>query len=179
MNIAVSSYSTDLRLDIDGIIEFPAIGGGDFFPEAVPIAQELEELPSAEEAVLLAASATGRRVASAPELIAPFYREGNPFGSRWRITLDGPVRLRAASGEVIESTQIFIRRLRPINGQSAQVWSAPLAQPDGVDVVYVPQARVGENYNDYLARREAETRTIRVSRLPDMPISFVAGGITP
>lgn len=178
LHIAVSAYSTDLRLDASGVIEFPPVSGGDFFPEAVPISGLSEELPSAEAAVVLSAALTGRRVAAAPELIAPFYINESPYGSRWRITLDRPVRLRATSGESIETSEIFIRRTRLAQPVS-QLWGPTPVQPESVDVVYIPQSRVGEDYNAYLARRAAETRTLHVRRLPNMPISFLAGGILP
>jgi hypothetical protein len=179
MNVAVSAYSTDLEIASNGEIDFPPIGGNDFVPEAIPIGQIANELPSAEAAVVLAATATGRRVAAVPELIAPFYRNDSPLEARWHLRLDSPARIRTATGSTIESADVYVSRIRTTNRPGSRLWNADAIQPTEVEVVFVPQARVGENWDDYVKRQQAEMRTLHAARKLEMPINFTAGVIAP
>lgn len=179
INIAVSAYATELSIDERGAIVFPAIGGGDFFPEGIPVARRADELPSAEVAVVLAATLTGRRVAAIPDLVAPFFRDDSPLGARWHLRLDRPVRFRSSAGLFIETSELFMSRIRSTNGLGSQIWTADAIQPADVEVTFLPQIRVGENINDYLVRQAAEIRTLRVQRRINVPVRFAASGITP
>jgi len=178
MDVAVAAYSTDLGLNSDGSVDFPPIGGNDFFSEAIPIGRFTDELPSAEAAVVFAATSTGRRVAAVPELVATFYRYDDPLESRWHLRLDGPAHIQSAAGTVVESSDIYISRIRTTNRPGSRVWSADPVQPPEVDVVFFPTLRVGENFNDYLIRQQAGLRTLHPQRLPNMPISFTGGSPT-
>ena len=177
MNIAVSAYSTDLSIDPDGDINFPAIGGGDFLPDGIPINGTGNELPTAEAAVVLAARLTGRRIAGVPKLILPFYQDGNALGARWRLVLDRPARGRTADGRIVETSELYISRVRATDKPASRTWVAESVQPADVAVTFVPQARVGEQLADLLARRQAETRVLRAIRRVDVPISFAASVI--
>lgn len=180
MNIAVSAYSTDLGIAEDGGVDFPAIGGNDFVPEGIPVGQEANELPSPEAAVVLAASLSGRRVAAVPELIAPFFRNGSPFGARWRMRLDGPARIRGASGQSMESSEVFISRVRATTrSQATRSWTADPAQPADVEVTFVPQLIVGEHMDAFLQRQKEGTRIMSAVRRVGVPISFSPATITP
>jgi len=178
MNVAVAAYSTDLELNKDGSIDFPAIGGNDFFAEAIPIGHIADELPSAESAVVLAATSTGRRVSGVPELVAPFYRSDDPLESRWHLRLESPVRVRTSIGTFVESSDVYVSRVRETNRPGSISWSADAVQPASADVLFVPTLRVGENWSDYLTRRRAGTRTLHAARRVDMPIKFTAAVIT-
>jgi hypothetical protein len=179
LNIAVAAYSTDLSIDSSGEIVFPAIGGDDFLPEGIPAAHVADELPSPEAPVVLAANLTGRLVAAVPELIAPFFQDDSPLGSRWRIRLDGAVRLRTITGETVETSEIYISRNQATSVPGSRIWAVNPVQPADVSVIFVPQAHVGENIDDYLKRQAAETRTLLVARRVAVPISFRAAAIAP
>lgn len=175
VNVAVAAYSTELGITSGGAVDFPAIGGGDFGFEGIPKQALVDELPTAEAAVVLAARITGRLVAAAPELITPFFKDDSPFGSRWRIRLDGKARLKNSAGEFMEASELFIGRVRTTKAvPSSRAWTADGRQPSDVEVTFIPQARVGENIKDYTLRQQLETRVIRVPRLPGTPISFSA-----
>ena len=179
VKIVVSAYSTELTIDARGAVVFPPIGGDDFSPEGVPSARIADELPSAEAAVVLAAKLTGRRVAAVPELISPFYRDGDPFGARWRIRLDGPAHVRAATGQVIETSEVYISHVHDTDKPGSRTWASEPVQPAYVDVTYWPLAQVGENYDAYVQRRDAGTHLIHAVRRADMPVTFTAGIIAP
>jgi hypothetical protein len=177
MDVAVAAYSTDLGINADGSVNYPPIGGNDFFAEAIPIGGFADELPSAEAAIVFAARSTGRRVAAVPELVATFYRYDDPLEARWHLRLDGPARMQSAAGTVVESNDVYISRIRTTNRPGSRVWSADSVQPSQVDVVFFPTLRVGELFDEYLIRRQAGTRTLHPQRLPNMPISFTAGAL--
>jgi len=176
MNVVVSAYSTDLSIDPDGDINFPPIGGNNFFPEGIPINEASNGLPTAEAAVVLAAALTRRRIAGVPKLIAPFFRDDNPLGARWSLILDRPARLRTAEGRIVETSEVYISRVRDTRKPGSRTWAAESPQPTDVEVIFVPQGRVGEHMNDYLARQKAETHVMRAVRRADVPISFIAAG---
>lgn len=177
MNIAVSAYATDLGMRADGGVNFPSIGGGNFLPEAIPIGQSDDDLPSAEAAVLLAARLTGRRVVAVPELIAPYFREDSPVGARWRIRLDGLPRLRGTNGETLETSEVYLSRIRPTNGPASRFWTADPVQPGDAEVTFFPLPRVGENFEAYLVRQKEGTNIVRVRRRNGVPFKFTAASI--
>ncbi|HYW07378.1 MAG TPA: hypothetical protein VE913_10500 [Longimicrobium sp.] len=94
--LAVSAYSTDLRIDSDGTVLEPMLGGSYFFSAAVapnPRDPRFHYDPvSSEEAVKRASELTGARVAEMPTLVL---RHGyHPAMAQWRVKLDRPVRVR-------------------------------------------------------------------------------------
>lgn len=175
LNVAVSAYSTELSITPAGRVEFPAIGGGDFFAQGIPALRSHDDLPSAEAAAVLAATVSNRRVAMVPTLILPFFRDGAPTDARWRLLLDGLVRMRTATGGVLETRELYVSRIREGNG--SRFWVADATQPDFKEVVFVPLTFVGEKFDDYLKREIAEMRTLHAIRLPDVPIAFTAATI--
>lgn len=179
MIIAVSAYATDLGIRADGGVDFPAVGGGDFTSEGIPIGQPGDVLPSVEAAVVLAASLTGRRVVAVPELIVPFFRDDTPLGARWRIRLDGLARIRGSSGQTIESSEVYVSRIRTTRRPGARSWTAASVQPDGAEVTFMPQGRVGEHIDALLKRTREGTRIMHAIRRAGVPISFAAVSITP
>ena len=175
LNIAVSAYSTDLGIRPDGGVEFPAIGGGDFLAQGIPALREKDELPSAESAVVLVAGLSGRLIAAVPELITPFFRNGEvPQDARWHLHLDAPTKLRTTAGQLLETQEVYVSRIR---AGGSRIWVATSIQPDFGDVVFVPMTFVGEKYEDYLKREAAETRTLHAVRLRNVPINFTAAAI--
>jgi len=174
LNIAVSAYSTDLGIRPDGGVEVPAIGGGDFFAQGIRALRQKDELPSAEAAVVLVAGLSRRLVAAVPELITPFFRNGAPQDARWHLHLDAPTKLRTSAGQLLETQEVYVSRLRT---GGSRMWVADSVQPDFRDVLFVPMTFVGEKYEDYLKRESAETRTVHAVRLSNMPINFTAATI--
>jgi hypothetical protein len=172
MNVAVSAYATDLGITPRGSVDFPAIGGGDFVMEAISVAREGDELPSAEAAVTLAAGISGRRVTALPELVAPFFRDGTPLDARWHLRLDRPTTLQTKEGRPVQTQDIYISRIRQYGG--SRVWTDDVKQPSSKEVMFVPMTFVGENYDTYFQRELAEMRPLSVARRSDAPINFVA-----
>ena len=179
VNVAVSAYATDLGIRADGGVDFPAVGGGDFFAEGIPDSQRSDELPSAEAAVVFAANLTGRRVAAVPELIVPFWRDDSPFGARWRIRLDGPARLRDSSGRVAQFSEAYVSRIRTTVRTGSRSWTADSIQPGDVEVTFIPQGRVGEHIDVVLRRKAEGTKIMRANRRTGVPINFSTAVITP
>jgi hypothetical protein len=179
LNVAVSAYSTDLSVNSSGQVVFPAIGGNDFLPEGIPAGQPSDLLPSPEAAVVLAAKLSGRRVAALPELIAPFYQLDSPLGARWHLHLDGAAHMQTADGRAIDVLDMYVSR-KPENGNpGSMTWTADANQPADVQVTLIPQPRVGESEQEFLKRQQTETQIITVPRLPDVPIDFTSGAVSP
>ena len=176
MNVAVSAYSTDLSINAEGAIRFPAIGGGDFLPEGISASAQADELPSPEAAVVLAAGLTRQRVAAAPRLILPFFKDDSQFGARWYLELDHPARLTKATGEIVETSQIYISRIRRTRSPNSRQWLAETEQPDFVEVTFVPLGELGETMEEVQARREAGTRVLHANRRSEIPIRFIPTG---
>jgi hypothetical protein len=172
--VAVSAYSTDLGVTNRGSVDFPAIGGGDFVPAGIPSNDAYAELPSAEAAVVLAADLTGKHVAAVPELIVPFFMEDNPWGARWHLRLDGPARVTARGGHVLETSDIYIGAMRRTETDASNIWVGAETQPANVSVTLTALSFVGENIKAYLQRERSETKIIRAIRRPDSPITFSA-----
>lgn len=179
LRVAVSAYSTDLGIMTTGKVDFPAIGGNDFIFEGIAPAGTAEDLPSAEEAVVLAAKLSGRRVMTAPELVAPFYQEDSPLAARWRVRLESPTRVRTATGGTIESSTVYVGRVPRRGSSKERTWAASPTQPADVDVLYYPLLRVGEKQEAYAKRQQAEMRMLKAVRKADVPITFTAGTIAP
>lgn len=179
INVVVSAYATDLVIRSDGTIDFPAIGGGNFMSEAIPIDQPDDGLPSAEEAVLIAAKLTGRRVAAVPELIAPYFREAGPLSARWRIRLDGSARLRGSNGQTIQLSELYLSQVRTNHRTPSRTWAAETVQPDVVEVTFVPLPRVGEHIDAYLMREKEGTKVVQARRRVGVPFRFAAASMAP
>ena len=173
VQIAVSSYSTDLSISSTGDIVFPAIGGNDFIAEGIPVKGQEKELPTAEAAVVLAAELTGHRVSAVPRLILPFYMDDSPFGARWYIQLDAPSRMRNSEGKIFETSEIFISRIRATRTPGSRLWSADEPQPDFVEVTFVPLGVLGETREQVEARRAAGTTILHAMRRATVPVRFI------
>lgn len=174
MKIAVSAYSTSLNIGSKGEIIFPAVGGNDFIAEGVPIDESTEALPSAEAAAVLVANMTGRRIASIPRLLVPYYQDDSPLGARWQLRLNGVAHLRTLDNQSLEATEVYVSRVRETHRPGSRTWTADSIQPEQVEVTFVPLPYVGENLTAYQARKEAETRTIPARRLAGAAINFTA-----
>jgi hypothetical protein len=104
LSIAVSALATELSVS-DGHVIGP--GGGQFTSAGIPA--RLSGVPIApEEAVRIAAEGTGRRVAHIPELVlapSPY----PPQLAKWRIHLEGPVKVRGAqTGATQNTSELYV-----------------------------------------------------------------------
>jgi|GEM_PF-2417491 hypothetical protein len=94
--LSISAYSTDLRIDTDGTVLMPVLGGSYFFTEAVaPAPREPRfhyEPVTPEEAVKRVGEATGARVNETPALLRRAHY--HPSLAMWRLKLDRPIRVR-------------------------------------------------------------------------------------
>lgn len=100
VNIAVSAIAADARVVGGQLVggdtrDFTSYGINPRMPRSVI---------RPEDAALLAARATGQRVAEVPELVLPPF-PGAPQLARWRITLEAPVKLRGRSSGIVRPTR--------------------------------------------------------------------------
>jgi hypothetical protein len=104
----------------------------------------------------------------------PFFMDDNPLGARWRVRLEGQAHVRTRAGQTAEASELYVSRIRSDNRAGSRAWIADAIQPNDVSVTYMPLTFVGENINDYVRRQQAETRSIRAVRRPDIPVNFSA-----
>jgi len=107
VSIAVSVHATQAGLlSKSGVVDLTKASGADFNPMGVPIGVQIPLSP--EEAVTIAAKATGKRISSIPELIIPPW-PASPHLARWRLALEAPVRVRGSKSRVSRSTtELFV-----------------------------------------------------------------------
>lgn len=171
LSVAVSAYSTDLRIE-NGEIRLPALGGEWFSVEGIPSVAGADFLEKPERLVQRLALHTGARVSEVPELIIPDRRDGFPNHARWRVTLERPVSGRTISGRHATQVEVYS-------------WRRPGAQELGFLVSSASQpARVSFRYPTNLASTApgdplSYTEGFLMRRL-DVPVSFepvvLAGG---
>lgn len=132
VNVAVSAIATDARVVGGRLVGFDP---RDFTSYGIN-ARMPHSVVRPEDAALLAAQATGQRVAEVPELVLPPF-PGAPQLARWRITLEGPVKLRGRRSGVVRST-------REVYAGFGRTWSetdVQIADPGATAVsVSVPAA---------------------------------------
>ncbi len=105
MIVAVSAYNTDVRIDDRGKVRVPAIGGDEFFEVALPAQQSSGFQPvQPEEAVERVGHLTGKRTAEVPVLLLRGSTD-HPAAAVWKVSLDGPVRVKDTKGTRRLSTQ--------------------------------------------------------------------------
>lgn len=113
--VAVSAYSTEVRITENGLIERPADRGGEFLDKALAAdtTREYWAFLSPEEAVARAAQHTGARISEVPQLVLSQANMGPVGGALWKLTLERPVRVRAAeSGRTVDVTEVYVGRKR-------------------------------------------------------------------
>lgn len=163
LSLAVSAYSTDLRLET-GRIEMPKFGGEWFAAEGISKDVGTNFVEHPEELVRRTGGSYDRRVTQAPELIAPMREDGFPNHPRWRLALDKPVTARGREKEYLSKTELMSWR-RP--GGSQQEYQVALeAQPPEVAFRYPDPATVTD--------ADAPLRFLSglVKRRADVPVKF-------
>ncbi|HEX8208889.1 MAG TPA: hypothetical protein VF584_01785 [Longimicrobium sp.] len=137
--IAVAAYATEVAIDADGKTQRPALGrGGEFVVH--PIARDTAQyrMFTPEQAAILAGRMTGVRVSEIPVLVQQ-QKPYSPTISLWRLTLERPVRVRAAqSARSLDVSEIYIDALRSsrlqipvLNQPTSDTIFALRARPDG------------------------------------------------
>ncbi|HEX8211603.1 MAG TPA: hypothetical protein VF584_15630 [Longimicrobium sp.] len=97
--VAVSAYSTDVRVEKNGKLSLPAVGGDEFFELAISSVPNAGFQPiQPEEAVERVGRLTGGRTEEVPELILRGVRE-HPATALWKVSLDRAVPLKEAKGD--------------------------------------------------------------------------------
>jgi hypothetical protein len=103
---AVSALATDYSVDAQGRLVSPAQTGMDFLHEGIPLDGSFGIL-SPEEAVHVAAAASGARVTGIPELVLT-NSDDAPTIARWRVQLDRDVRAVGRSGNGRRTSTVFV-----------------------------------------------------------------------
>jgi hypothetical protein len=149
--LAISAYSTDLKIRENGTIDMPAKGGSYFFPVAVaphPPQKRFHFVPvGPEEAAAYVAERTGVRIDAVPRLVL---RDGawHPATAQWRLTLERPVRIRRQPsperpGVSVDDAPVAVREV--FVGPNREIRIASARQPVSGRVVYpTGPARAGE-----------------------------------
>lgn len=96
--VAVSAYGTDVRIERNGTVSLPPIGGDEFFEHAISASATSGFRPiSPEEAVETVGRLTGARTNEVPELVLRGLHH-HPATALWKVSLDRNVEVRGASG---------------------------------------------------------------------------------
>lgn len=163
VSLAVSAYSTDLRVE-DGSILMPNFGGEWFAAEGISKDVGTTFVEQPEELVRRTGASYDRRVTRTPELIAPMREDGFPNHPRWRLFLDKPVTARGKVTEHLNKTEVMSWR-RP--GGSQQDYQVALeAQPREVAFRYPDPATLND------ADVPLRFLTGLVKRRADVPVKF-------
>lgn len=95
--LGIAAYATDIEIQNNRIV-FPRTGGGEFVWRGIP--SDASGFPlSPEAAARFVAIKTGARVASAPRLIMPHFRDGGPALARWEMAIVPSITLQTLQGQ--------------------------------------------------------------------------------
>jgi hypothetical protein len=167
VSLALSAYNTDVGI-VDGKIRLTSFHqGGSFFTVGVP--KSMHELPiSPERAACLAYVASGKRVASRPELHMPasgIYQ----YSSRWKVMLESPVDVQLADARFVTTDVLWIGSGGPDHGPDIAISDGALSS---LPVEY--------SLIDSVTHQDAGTRsfvaTPRAGRAAWTKVVNVAGG---
>lgn len=96
--VGVAAFNTDVRVDERGLARIPPDGGNEFVSWGVPLDTTKYAVMTPERAVARLGFKTGARVTTPPQLVQMSVIH-HPVIAVWRLSLDRPVRVRAAGGE--------------------------------------------------------------------------------
>jgi len=111
VSVAVAAIAIDISVDPRGNLLPPA---GAFRMIGIPATWQLAIPASAEEAAVLAAQRTGRRVTTVPILLAPNPVDAFPQGALWSFDMDTKVGLLGAKSGSSHQTQRLLVGSAPI-----------------------------------------------------------------
>lgn len=162
LSLSVAAYSADLAIDERGMVDLPPYYGNEFFPMGVADSLPFRVPLWPEEAVRIAAEATGAKVTEVPELIAP-NRPKAPQGARWRLQFDRKVQVRRLDLGIVER----------VNTVYLGVWYDPLRV---VWSLAADEQPASETFRYVVLEDTAEERRVHeveVAIRDDVPILFV------
>lgn len=157
VRLGVSAQTTEYSVGPNGELVEPSRTGSDFDSDGVRVDGKGRILLSPEQAVALAAAATGRLVTAVPRL----FGRGILWVSTaalWRVTLDQPVTAARADGRSVQTQVLFVS-----SEADSRFFVADDVQPSSATLTCW---KVDENLVD------SGTETITVQIRPDQPTAF-------
>lgn len=136
VRIAVSAQATDYDVDNNGFVTYPPRSGNAFFDEGIVADNSVGFLLSPEQAIAIAAGATGAKVQSVPRLLMRGVSY-TPNFALWRIDLDRAVTVRRVDGSTETTSVLYVGP-----NQTPRFYVASSDQPASVTR---PCDRVDEN----------------------------------
>lgn len=107
MLLAVSAQLSDFDVDINGDIVLPVLTGTDFLHSAIPVSAGRLSPLSPEQAVALAARATGAQIRSVPTMVRRDMIYWPPTGL-WEVVLDRDVPVVRKDGSQSQKSVIYV-----------------------------------------------------------------------
>lgn len=160
VSVAVAAFASDIEM-VDGLLRYTAQQGEYFLSQAIR-AGEAHGLPLApERAVAAAGTATGRRTARAPRLIA--VPRHYPQRGLWLVELDGPGLFQLEGIGNVSATTVFFGDHKGLGRN--EFWLAAAEQPASYPFSW---AEPGPFYG-----APPVTKTTTLVRRPGVPIRFV------
>jgi hypothetical protein len=105
--VGVSAFNTDVYVDERGLIKTPQDGGNEFVSWGVPVDTTKYVVMTPERAVARLGLRTGARVTTPPQLMQMNVIH-HPVLAIWRLSLDRPIRVRAAGGWQRETRDVYL-----------------------------------------------------------------------
>lgn len=170
VSVAVSAWATELTI-VNGQIKFPVNSGAEFYAHGIPVGHSGEYPVSPERAAVSTSRQTGKRVTSAPYLIAGFNKLGHPGHARWQWRLESPVGVRTDSERVLSVGEVFTGEGVPISS-GERLYVPAASQPDTLQVKSPPPLIFLEPRESYEERVRTQTKTFIVKRRSEIPALF-------
>ena len=124
-SVAVAAF-TEATVE-NGKLVLPAHGGMEVVPLAIPSGRGRYMPVTPEQAALIVSRATAGYIAAVPELFTPG-RGYHPQHSRWKVTLERPVRAQGVSTGVVRATrEVYV-------GLRGEITIPAEAQPAGTEI---------------------------------------------
>jgi hypothetical protein len=109
LGVSVAAFARS-SIDPSGTLVDPPDSGNEVIAYGVPPGWGFSLPVSAEQAVRIAAEASGARVAEAPQMMNPD-RDHHPYWARWKVSLDRAVTVRPRSGAPARATrELYVGR---------------------------------------------------------------------
>lgn len=107
VRLSVSAQTTDYSIGLNGELIRPSRSGNDVDSDGVRIDGRSRVLLSPEQAVALAAAATGRSVTTVPRLFGRGV-QWVATAALWRVTLDAPVTAVRPGGGTVQTQVVYV-----------------------------------------------------------------------
>lgn len=160
VRMAVSAQTSEYSVDGDGNLVEPSRTGQDFVHDGIP--ERGPYVLSPEQAVALAARATGARITRVPRLVLQRGNEFSPTFAVWSVALDRAVAVDRSGGRRITVTTIYV-------GPNARFYAPKASQPTSVTQAC---SKVGADLVD------SGFATVTVEVLDGQPVDFESVVVT-